>query len=154
MAMTVDSLFIDTNILVYSIVQEMPLHQLSRSTLEKLLAQEIPLWISTQVVQESLAVLTRPNQFAQDISPAAATMAVQELLPSFRLGETTLAVMTKLLEIVSAYSVKGKQIHDANIVATMQASGLSNLLTANPKDFQRYHDRIAIFTLEMIQVEP
>ena len=152
--MTVDSLFVDTNILIYSLVQEMPLHQLSRSTLEKLLTEKIPLWISTQVVQESLAVLTRPNQFPQNISSADATEAIQDLLPNFQLAETTGAVTTRLLEIISIYDVKGKQIHDANIVATMQTYGLSNLLTANPNDFQRYQNRVTVFTLDTIQTTP
>lgn len=98
--MTVNSLFIDTNILVYSIVQEMPLHQLSRSTLEKLLPEKIPLWISTQVVQ-NLAVLTKPNQFAQGITSADATGAIQYLIPIFKVAEITGAVTTRLLEIVS-----------------------------------------------------
>lgn len=152
--MTVDNLFIDTNILVYSIVQEMSLHVLSRSTLENLLAGEVPLWISTQIVQESLAVLTRPNQFAQDVTPTDAAAAIQELLPNFQLAEMTGAVTTRLLEIVSFYDVKGKQVHDANIVATMQVYGLANLLTANPTDFQRYQDRITVFTLDTIQATP
>ena len=152
--MTVDSLFIDTNILIYSIVRKMPLHQLSRSTLEKLLTKKISLWISTQVVQESLAVLTRPNQFAQIITSADATEAIQELLPNFQLAETTSAVTTRLLEIISIYDVKGKQVHDANIVATMQIYGLSNLLTANPNDFQRYQNRVTVLTLDTIQTAP
>lgn len=104
-----------------------------------------------QLVQESLAVLTKPNQFAQNITSADATEAIQELLPNFQLAETTSAVTTRLIEIISIYDVKGKQVHDANIVATMQTYGLSNLLTANPNDFQRYQNRVTVFRLDTIQ---
>jgi hypothetical protein len=39
--------------------------------------------------------------------------------------------------LINSVSVGGKQIHDANIVATMLAHGLRRLLTHNVKDFQR-----------------
>ena len=38
----------------------------------------------------------------------------------------------------------GKQIHDANIVATMLAYGERRLLTLNARDFRRYTDRIEL----------
>lgn len=150
MVMTVDKLFVDTNILVYSLIQEMPLHELSRSVIERLIANEVSLWISPQIVRESLAVLTRPNQFSEDISPQTATQAIQELLPIFQLAEVTASATENLLEIVANYDVKGKQIHDANIVATMQSYGLITLLTENPDDFKRYQDRITPFTLNTL----
>ena len=38
--------------------------------------------------------------------------------------------------------VGGRQIHDANIVATMLAHGERRLLSFNGADFRRYGDRI------------
>ena len=38
----------------------------------------------------------------------------------------------------------GKQIHDANIVATMPAHGERRLLTFNAADFRRYGTRIEL----------
>ena len=38
----------------------------------------------------------------------------------------------------------GRQIHDANIVATMLARGERRLLTFNAADFRRYGDRIEL----------
>ena len=38
----------------------------------------------------------------------------------------------------------GRQIHDANIVATMLAHGERRLLTFNVSDFRRYGDRIEL----------
>jgi len=34
--------------------------------------------------------------------------------------------------------IGGKQVHDANIVATMLVYGIPRLLTANPSDFARF----------------
>jgi predicted nucleic acid-binding protein len=46
------------------------------------------------------------------------------------------------LRISRRIDVGGKQIHDANIVATMLAYGERRLLTFNVADFRRYVDHI------------
>lgn len=45
------------------------------------------------------------------------------------------AVIDLWLDIVEAHDLKGKRIHDAHLLATMQANGISRLLTCNPADF-------------------
>lgn len=40
----------------------------------------------------------------------------------------------------------GKQVHDANLVATMHAYGIDHLLTLNAADFRRFEPRIALLT--------
>ena len=42
---------------------------------------------------------------------------------------------------------RGKQVHDANIVATMRANGLKRLATFNVADFARFEDEIAVEAL-------
>lgn len=37
--------------------------------------------------------------------------------------------------MVKKHDLKGKRIHDANLVAVMRTYGLSHLKTWNPKDF-------------------
>lgn len=44
-------------------------------------------------------------------------------------------------------AVGGKQIHDANIVATMQAYQIPKLFTLNVVDFQRYAGFIQVISL-------
>lgn len=45
------------------------------------------------------------------------------------------------------YPTRGKQIHDANIVATMLVNGVDTLLTMNVADLQRYQGRITLVPL-------
>jgi hypothetical protein len=40
--------------------------------------------------------------------------------------------------------VKGKQVHDANIVAVMLAHGVHRLATRNAGDFERYSGLIEV----------
>ena len=41
----------------------------------------------------------------------------------------------------------GKQVHDANIVATMQAYGVNRLLTDNTADYVRFSGLITVIPL-------
>lgn len=50
-------------------------------------------------------------------------------------------------ELIKAQQVKGKPVHDANIVATMLAFGVRRLLTQNVADFRRYEPQIEIMQL-------
>lgn len=57
------------------------------------------------------------------------------------------AVLAELLALVRRHGVKGKQVHDANIVATMRSNGLVRLATFNAADFARFEDEIAVEAL-------
>ena len=49
---------------------------------------------------------------------------------------------------MEAISVGGRQVHDANIVATMQAYGIRHLLTHNTDDFIRFSGLITVLPVE------
>ena len=53
-------------------------------------------------------------------------------------------VRARLLQLLAAYRVAGKQVHDANLVATMLAHGITRLLTFNAADFNRFADIITV----------
>ena len=50
-----------------------------------------------------------------------------------------------LVSLCRDLSVKGRQIHDANIVATMLGYGEHRMLTFNEGDFRRNGDRNELF---------
>jgi len=45
-------------------------------------------------------------------------------------------------------TIGGKQVHDANIVATMLVYGIPQLLTHNPSDFARFSGLISVLPLQ------
>ena len=47
-------------------------------------------------------------------------------------------------ELCRSVAVAGRQVHDANIVATMLGHGETRLLTANRSDFRRFEPRIEV----------
>ena len=46
--------------------------------------------------------------------------------------------------LVETYFVQGVQVHDAYLVASMLAGGISTLLTFNTSHFNRYTEMIAL----------
>ena len=63
---------------------------------------------------------------------------VERLLVRFLLLPDTPEVFSHWLELVTNHDVKGKQVHDARLIAAMKAHGLEHLLTLNAEDFKRF----------------
>ena len=137
-------MFIDTNVLISSRILEAPDHDVARARLVRALQAPEPLRISRQVVREYLSVVTRPQTWSVPIKRDDALDDATRLIGSFEILEDGPVVTEKLIALCREVSVGGRQIHDANIVATMLAHGERRLLTFNTSDFRRYGDRIEL----------
>lgn len=69
---------------------------------------------------------------------------VEDFQRRFRVAEDGPEVTKHLLALLRAVPCGGAQIHDANIVATMQAYSIARLVTFNEEDFRRFIPAIAI----------
>ena len=137
-------MFIDTNVLVNSRVPGAPHHDAARAGLERAFRDPEPLRISRQVIREYLSVVTRPQTWPVAITREQALEDVSRLTRSFQVLEDGPAVTELLVELCRDIPAGGRQIHDANIVATMLARGERRLLTFNTADFRRYSERIEL----------
>jgi predicted nucleic acid-binding protein len=144
---TVDRWFIDANVLVYAALTHHPLYGTAIARLLALWGAGAELWISRQVMREYLAAMTRPGQYTGTIPVASLIGDVQRFERTYVVAEDRAAVTANLLTLLSTIQVGGKQVHDANIVATMQAYGVPNLLTHNVADFTRYGTLITVVPL-------
>ena len=137
-------MFVDTNVLVNGRILEAPDHNAAREELERAFQDPEPLSINRQVLREYLAVVTRPQPWAVGITREEALADVERFADAFEILEDGPAVTDRLLELCREVSVGGRQIHDANIVATMLTYGERRLLTFNTADFRRYRQRIEL----------
>ena len=137
-------MFIDTNVLVKSRIPGALDHAVARSSLERAFGDPEPLRISRQVIREYLSVVTRSQTWPVAISREEALEDVSRLIGSFEILEDGPAVTEFLVALCREVPAGGRQIHDANIVATMLARGERRLLTFNTADFRRYGDRIEL----------
>ncbi len=145
--MAAELVFIDTNLLVAASVEGHPSHVVATALLTRLAQGGGTACISAQVCREFLAVLTRGPIEGRSFSVEEALEVLDGWMVGCSVLEESDAVLPELLELVRHHSVKGKQVHDANIVATMRASGITRLATLNTGDFRRYEDLIALETV-------
>ncbi|HEY0071414.1 MAG TPA: PIN domain-containing protein [Chloroflexia bacterium] len=141
------TLFVDTNVLVYASLVNSPLSEQAQNVLRSYKQAGADIWISGQVIREFLATLTRPQVFAQPASAISLRAEVELFTRQYHIAEDNADVTEKLLQIVKSVAVGGKQVHDANIVATMQVYGVTHLLTHNVSDFTRYSKFITVISL-------
>lgn len=141
----VSQVFVDTNVLIYATNSASSWYQLADQTLHDAHRQGIELVISPQILREYIAAATRP---ASQMLPLSTILAnIHTFQTGFRLIEDNAQVSARLVQLVTQVSVAGKQVHDANIVATMQTHGISHLLTHNIADFNRFGHLITIVPL-------
>jgi predicted nucleic acid-binding protein len=140
--MAADPAFLDTNVLVAASVEAHPSHSAATVLLGRLAAEGAPLCISLQVCREFLVVLTRQPVEGRAFTVEEALRALDSWRSACTVLDEDAAVQGELFALLRSHQVKGKQVHDANIVATMRANGISRLATLNVKDFERYEDLI------------
>ena len=141
-------MFIDTNVLVAARFVTAPAHVAACRCLDRAGNSEEPLHISRQVVRECLVAVTRPQTWSVSLGMVDALEDATRIVSSFTVLEDGPHVMAMLTTLCREVPVAGKQIHDANIAATMLAHGERRLLTMNIKDFWRYGERIELVDLE------
>ena len=137
-------MFIDTNVLVYSRIIEAPFHDVAGESLERVRLSNEPLRISRQIIREYVSVVTRPQTWLNPLRSEEVLEEIDWLVSLFDILEDGPAVTEWLITLLREVSVGGRQIHDANIIATMLAHGERKLLTFNTSDFRRYGDRIEL----------
>jgi predicted nucleic acid-binding protein len=136
--------FVDTNVLVYATQATSPHRDGARDGLRRFSASEGRLRLSRQILREYLSVVTRPQLFLNPVPMAEALADVAGFATDFELLEDGPEVGRRLMELCRLVPIAGRQVHDANIVATMLAHGEDRLLTMNRSDFRRFEPRIKI----------
>jgi predicted nucleic acid-binding protein len=132
-----DQVFVDTNVWVNATVPAAPDHGRAVAALGGI--ADGCLWTSRQVVREFLSVMSRPQTFFPGDAPMQDILQRAGIIESrCRVAEDGPDVARELRALLSAGDTRGKQVHDANVVATMVAHGIRILLTANSRDFSRW----------------
>jgi predicted nucleic acid-binding protein len=146
----VKPVFVDTNILVYANLTQSPFHKPALSALENFHNSGAELWISRQVLREYLAVMTRPILLTASIPTESLIEDVRAFSAALKIAEETSQTTETLLSLLGKFPTAGKQIHDANIVASMLSVGVRSLLTNNAEDFDRFSSEIEILDLRKL----
>ena len=137
-------MFLDTNVLIRARFEAAPGHIPARQRIQAAGDRREALRISRQVLREYLATVTRPLSWSVPITTDAALACVAAL----EIPEDGPRVTQMLKRLYREVSVAGRQVHDANLAATMLAYGERRLLTFNTRDSRRYGERIELIDTE------
>ncbi|MBF0153904.1 MAG: type II toxin-antitoxin system VapC family toxin [Magnetococcales bacterium] len=141
-----DVLFLDSNVLVYASVDNSLRHAECVAFLQRQEDAGVQLVISRQILREFMAVLSRPQPSRPPFPVHDIVSLVATFRHEWRVFDETEKVGDWLLSLVAEIPCGGKQIHDANIVATMLAYGITTLATYNVADFRRFGGHIRLVT--------
>lgn len=126
----------DTNLLLRLADPASPQHPISTQALARLLGQGDEIYLTPQNFIEFWAVATRPveaNGFGWNSARTA--KEVTDFQDRFPLLPDSPDIFTRWLELVKRLPVHGKRVHDARLVAVMQAHSVQHLVTFNAADF-------------------
>ncbi len=141
MAITGNSFFLDTNILVSATDRSRAHHSRALSLFHEVPKQGGHLVGSGQTIREYLVVVTRPlDENGLGLTAHQACQNVSQFSQHLHVLAEDERVRSHLTDLVRRYRVTGKRIHDANIVATMVAGGIHYCLTDNPTDFRVFKE--------------
>ena len=144
--MTDAKVFLDTNIVLRATITQFPLHGQVLEFVNTYVVSGTELWINRQIVREYFNQVTRPQIFMSPMKSEQIQPQYEVMRAMFKIADETEAVTTQLITLLQAYPTAGKQVHDANIVATMLAYDINTLLTMNIDDFKRFEDKITLIS--------
>jgi predicted nucleic acid-binding protein len=142
---------LDTNVLLAATDEGRAQHDQALRIVNDWPGRGTTLYTSGQIMREYLAVATRPagkNGLGMRLADALANMR------AFRARTSLLAedgkVADRLLALVDGIACAGKQIHDANVVATMLVHGIDTIVTINLADFTRFERQVRLVGLDTV----
>jgi predicted nucleic acid-binding protein len=103
--------------------------------------------VNPQVIREFIAAASRPAPGGSPPPSDPILDNVRRIRAGFVLLDEHAATIDRLAELLRTFPTYGKQVHDANVVATMVTYGVSTILTHNTDDFTRFSSLIRILPL-------
>jgi predicted nucleic acid-binding protein len=139
---------LDTNVLLAATDEGRAEHRDALKVVNDWAAGPTDLCTSGQVLREYLSVATRPtgqNGLGLNLPDALGNVRAIR-------GRTTLLaedskVADRLLALLADVECRGKQVHDANLVATMLVHGVGIVVTMNLEDFSRFEQHVGLIRL-------
>ncbi|HTW94162.1 MAG TPA: type II toxin-antitoxin system VapC family toxin [Tepidisphaeraceae bacterium] len=133
---------LDTGILLRLPHRNDPQHSVIRAALRNLTSSDHRFVTTRQNMAEFWNVCTRPADARGGFG-----LPINDVIRRMRLLERFIEVLSepqsayaRWKQLVVQYSIKGKQVHDARIVALMTAHRITQLLTLNFEDFRRFRE--------------
>jgi predicted nucleic acid-binding protein len=145
----------DTNLLLRLADPASPQHSIATQALAGLLARSDEVYLTPQNFIEFWAVATQPveaNGFGWTSERTA--KEVTDLQARFSLLPDSPEIFARWLELVKQLPVHGKRVHDARLVAVLQAHAVGYLITFNVSDFATFSSFVSLIEPRSLVTAP
>ncbi len=133
------SYVLDSNILLRMAQPAHSMHAEATQATASLLRQGETIHVIPQTLYEFWSVATREVQFnGLGLSIPDAQAELARLKNLFLFLPDSPAIYPEWERLVTQHTVRGRDSHDARIVAAMNTHGITHLLTFNKDDFKRF----------------
>lgn len=131
-----ERVFLDTNILVYAADELSPFHSKAKEIRDKAARGKSKACISLQVLTEFYSAVTNTKNEIP-LSPKKAKKEIESYLRNDFIIKLSPREKTirRMIDLAQIKGVKGQNIYDTRIVATMLDNGIKRIYTNNDKDF-------------------
>ena len=127
---------VDTNVLLEATDESRRFHVQAQNLFRHASRDGIDLFLGTQVLREYLVVATRPlENNGLGMTTELALENIKRFQKRVSLVAETLQAAETFVEWAGQYRIRGKKLHDLQILATAFVGGLNGLITANEKDY-------------------
>ena len=148
LGMVPDRVMLDTNVLLAATDEGRAEHRDALTVINDWAARQADLCTSGQILREYLAVATRP---AEKDGLGLKLLDALGNVRAIRERTTLLAedsqVADRLLGLLADVECRGRQVHDANLVATMLVHDIGAIVTMNLEDFARFERYVNLIRL-------
>ena len=143
-----DRVMLDTNVLLAATDEGRAEHHDALTIFNEWAAGDTTLCTSGQILREYLAVATRPAEHkGLGLRPADAVSNVRAIQERTAFLAEDARVADRLQGLLADVECRGKQVHDANVIATMLAHGVGTVVTMNVEDFARFERYVSLVKL-------
>jgi predicted nucleic acid-binding protein len=136
---------VDTNVLLRLSNRNQPEHSLIATAMRRLVARDVEFCFTPQNLGEFWNASTRPperNGFGLSIQETEARVqSIERTMTILSEDERVYRVWRRLL---LSHDVRGVQVHDAHLAASLEVHGVTHLLTFNGMDFKRFSSLISV----------
>jgi predicted nucleic acid-binding protein len=146
---------LDTNILLRMSQRDDPHYPAIRAALVALRRQGTRLCYTSQTLGEFWNASTRPldkNGFGLNI--AETDSMAREIERDFEFLPDSRAVHDRWRRLLVEYEVKGVQVHDTRLAASMYFHNIPQLLTTNVRDFARFPGLSILHPADVLRERP
>lgn len=127
---------LDTNVLLEATDEGRKLHQQALEVFQNAAGTGVDLFLGTQVMREYLVVATRP---VANNGLGMGTASALDNIVRFRRRASLIAETIQAGELflswAARFEIRGKRLHDLQLMASATVAGMDGLLTANEADF-------------------